>query len=53
MKLKYCDDHCCYVNEEGVCDKCKAGLPGHIRSDREVNPNDHKRIEDLKKRRLM
>jgi len=53
MGLKYCDDHCCYVNEKGVCEKCEAGMPGHIRSRSEVNPNDHKRIADLEKRGLI
>ena len=53
MGLKYCDDHCCSVNEKGVCEKCEAGLPGYIRSRSEVNPNDHKRIADLEKRGLI
>lgn len=50
---KYCDDHCCYVNEKGICEKCEAGLPGHIRSRDEVNQEDHKRIADLEKRGLI
>ena len=53
MSLKYCDDHCCYVNERWVCEKCEAGVPGHIRSRSEVNPNDHKRIAYLEKRGMI
>ena len=53
MSLKYCDDHCCYYNPSGKCDKCEAGLPGHIRQRSEVNPTDIKRIADLEKRGLI
>jgi len=53
MNLKYCDDHCCYFNPSGKCDKCEEGFPGHIRSRSEVNPTDLKRIADLEKRGLI
>ena len=53
MGLKYCDDHCCYSNKKGICDKCEAGLTGHIRRRSEVSLNDHKRIADLEKRGLI
>jgi len=53
MNLKYCDDHCCYYNPSGKCEKCAAGKPGHIRNRNEVNPNDKKRIVDLERRGLI
>ena len=53
MSLKYCDDHCCYYNPSGKCDKCEAGLPGHIRSRGEVASTDLKRIADLERRGLI
>jgi len=53
MSLKYCDEHCCYFNPSGKCEKCEAGLPGHIRKRNEVNPTDLKRIADLEKRGLI
>jgi len=43
---KYCVKHACYF-ENGKCQKCDAGLPGHIRPRSEVNPTDKKRIIEL------
>ena len=50
---KYCDDHTCFCDEDGECQKCKAGLPGYIRERKEINPNDKERMKDLENRGLV
>ena len=53
MGLKYCDDHTCYCEPDGTCEKCNNGIPGFIRPRYQVNPHDKKRIADLEKRGLI
>ncbi len=51
--MKYCDDHTCYCESDGACEKCEQGFPKFIRPRNQVNPNDTKRIKDLEKRGLI
>jgi len=53
MKLKYCDDHTCYHEENGKCEKCEAGEPGFVRPYDQINPHDTERKADLKRRGLL